>query len=95
MTLYQKTLADFQQSYIGYAALVVIGQSCLGAAAAMYTLQNGTSPFQMVQLAFVVITCMMVNVAILAQLSAKTVYNMTIFSVVLSILTIALNVLVI
>lgn len=95
MTLYQKTLQDFQQSYIGYAALVVIGQSCLGAAAAMYTLQNGTSVFQMIQLGFVVITCMMVNVAILAQLSPKTVYNMTIFSTVLSIVTIALNVLII
>jgi len=95
MTLYQKTLEDFQQSYIGYAALVVIGQSCLGSAAAMYTLHNGTSVFQMIQLGLVVITCMMVNVAILAQLSPKTVYNMTIFSVALSILTIALNVLII
>lgn len=94
MTLYQKTLEDFQQSYVGYAALVVIGQSCLGSVAAMYTLQNGTSLFQMILLGFTVITCMMVNVAILAQLSAKTVYNMTIFSVTLSILLIALNVLV-
>ncbi|MGC4041075.1 MAG: hypothetical protein QM710_09910 [Flavobacterium sp.] len=95
MTLYQKTLGDFQQSYVGYAALVIIGQSCLGAAAAMYTLQNGTSLFQMIQLGVIVITCMLVNVGILAQLSARTVFNMTIFSVVLSMLMIALNVLVI
>ncbi|MGV3697576.1 hypothetical protein [Flavobacterium sp.] len=95
MTLYQRTLEDFQQSYVGYAALVIIGQSCLGGAAAMYTLQNGTSFIQMLQLAFVVITCTFVNVGILAQLSAKTVFNMTIFSVALSMLMIALNVLVI
>lgn len=95
MTLYQKTLGDFQKSYVGFAALVIIGQSCFGAAAAMYTLQNGTSFAQMFQLGFIVITCMLVNVAILAQLSAKTVFNMTIFSVVLSMLLIALNVLVI
>lgn len=95
MTLYQKTLGDFQQSYVGYAALVIIGQSCLGGAAAMYILGNGNSILQMMQLGMVVITCTFVNVGILAQLSAKTVFNMTIFSVLLSIFMIALNVLVI
>lgn len=95
MTLYQKTLGDFQQSYVGYAALVIIGQSCLGGAAAMYILGNGNSILQMMQLGMVVITCTFVNVGILAQLSAKTVFNMTIFSVLLSVFMIALNVLVI
>lgn len=95
MTLYQKTLGDFQQSYVGYAALVIIGQSCLGGAAAMYILGNGNSILQMMQLGMVVITCTFVNVGILAQLSAKTVFNMTIFSVLLSSFMIALNVLVI
>jgi hypothetical protein len=95
MTLYQKTLGDFQQSYIGFAALVIIGQSCLGGAAAMYILENGTSFLQMFQLGLVVITCTMVNVGILAQLTPKTVYNMTIFSVVLSLLMIVMNVLIV
>lgn len=95
MTLYQKTLGDFQQSYVGFAALVIIGQSCLGGAAAMYILENGNSLIQMIQLAFVVVTCTLVNVAILAQLTPKTVFNMTIFSVVLSLLAIVLNVMVI
>lgn len=95
MKLYQKTLEDFQESYVGFAALVVIGQSCLGSIAAMYTLQNGTSPFQMVQLAFIVLTCMFVNVSVLSQQTAKFVFNMTIFSALLSIAMIALNVLVI
>ena len=94
MTLYQKTLGDFQQSYVGFAALVIIGQSCLGGAAAMYILENGNSIPQMIQLGFVVITCTLVNVGILAQLSEKTVFNMTIFSVLLSVAMILLNVLV-
>ena len=92
MTLYQKTLGDFQQSYVGFAALVIIGQSCLGGAAAMYILENGTSLLQMIQLGMVVVTCTLVNVGILAQLTPKTVFNMTIFSVVLSLLSIATNV---
>ena len=62
MTLYQKTLGDFQQSYVGFAALVIIGQSCLGGAAAMYILENGTSLLQMIQLGMVVVTCTLVNV---------------------------------
>jgi hypothetical protein len=95
MTLYQKTLVDFQQSYVGFAALVIIGQSCLGGVAAMYILENGNSLVQMIQLGFVVITCTLVNVGILAQLTPKTVFNMTIFSVILSMLFIAMNVLVI
>jgi hypothetical protein len=95
MKLYQRTLEDFRQSYVGYAALVIIGQSCLGSAAAMYTLQNGTSFFQMVQLAFIVITCMLVNVSVLSQQTPKFVFNFTIFSALLSMLIIALNVLVI
>ncbi|WP_284653735.1 hypothetical protein [Flavobacterium terrisoli] len=92
MTLYQKTLGDFQQSYVGFAALVIIGQSCLGGAAAMYILENGTSLLQMIQLGMVVVTCTLVNVGILAQLTPKTVFNMTIFSLLLSLLMIVLNV---
>lgn len=95
MTLYQKTLGDFQKSFIGFSALVIIAQSCLGGAAAMYILENGTALPQMIQLGFIVITCTLVNVSILAQLSSKTVFNMTIFSVILSLIAITMNVFVI
>lgn len=94
MTIYQKTLGDFQESYVGFAALVIIVQSCFGGAAAMYILENGTSLFQMIQLGFVVVTCTLVNVGILAQLSPKTVFNMTIYSIILSIVSIFMNVVV-
>jgi hypothetical protein len=95
MTLYQKTLGDFQQSYVGFAALVIIAQSCLGGVAAMYILENGNSLPQMVQLGLVVITCTLVNVGILAQLKPKTVFDMTLFSVMLSMMAIFFNVFVI
>ena len=95
MTLYQKTLGDFQQSYIGFAASAIIGQSCLGGIAAMYILENGNTLVQMFQLGFIVVTCAIVNVGILAQLTPKTVFNLTIFSVVLSLLAIVMNVFVI
>jgi hypothetical protein len=95
MILYNKSLQSFQKNYIGYSALVVIGQSCLGSAAAMYVLKNGVSLIQIIQLGLVVTTCMLVNVSILSQMTPKFVLNFTIFSVLLSILLIALNTLVI
>jgi hypothetical protein len=53
MTLYKTTLADFNTNFIGFATLI-IGQSCLGAIAAMNILKTGSSVLQMVQLAVVV-----------------------------------------
>nr|WP_294936157.1 hypothetical protein [uncultured Flavobacterium sp.] len=95
MTLYQKTLQDFTRGYMGFATLAIIGQSCLGGAAAMYILQNGTSLRQMVQLAMVVFACSIVNGAILAQQKPKLVFNLIITSVFISILMIVLNTLII
>ncbi|MGX7667258.1 hypothetical protein [Flavobacterium pedocola] len=92
MTLYQKTFQDFQRGYLGFTTLAIIGQSCLGGAAAMYILQNGTSVLQMMQLALVVIACSFVNGAILAQQKPKLVFNLIIASVTISILMIVLNV---
>ena len=40
MSLYQKTLSDFNNNFIGFATLIVIGQSCLGSIAAMNVLKN-------------------------------------------------------
>lgn len=94
MSLYQKTLEDFQRGYLGFATLSIIGQSCLGGAAAMYILQNGTSFFQMMQLAIVVLASSIVNGAILAQQKPKLVFNLIIASVALSALMIILNTLI-
>ncbi|WP_374174858.1 hypothetical protein [Flavobacterium tructae] len=91
MTLYQTTLENFNKNYMGSAAMAVIGQSCLGGAAAMYVLANGTSIPQMIQLAIIVLACVFANTSILAQMKHKTVFNLIIISTLLSVFFILLN----
>ena len=91
MTLYTRTLADFDNNFIGFATLIIIGQSCLGSVAAMNILKNGTSVTQMMQLAVIVVLCMLVNTSILAQMKHKVIFNLTIASVLLSVTLIFLN----
>ncbi len=91
MTLYQTTFDIFNRNYMGSAAMAVIGQSCLGGAAAMYVLSNGTSILQMIQLAIIVLACIFVNTSILAQMKHKVVFNLLILSSILSVLFILLN----
>jgi hypothetical protein len=91
MTLYNKTFADFQKSYLGIVPMTIIGQSCLGSAAAMYVLKNGTSLLQVFELALVVIISMSVNAAIISQLKPKTVFNLLIASVILNTFMIVTN----
>lgn len=76
---------------MGSAAMAVIGQSCLGGAAAMYVLANGTSLLQMVQLAVIVLACIFVNTSILAQMKHKVVFNLLILSSILSVVFILVN----
>lgn len=94
MTLYQKTLGDFSKGFIGFATLAIIGQSCLGSAAAMYILQNGTSFWQMMQLAAVVLACMFLNGSVLSQQKPKLVFDLLLTSIAISCITIVLNTLV-
>src|SRR6218665_721330 len=76
MTLYQTTFDIFNRNYMGSAAMAVIGQSCLGGAAAMYVLANGTSIPQMIQLGIIVLACVFANTSILAQMKHKVVFNL-------------------
>ncbi|MEG2100784.1 MULTISPECIES: hypothetical protein [Flavobacterium] len=91
MTLYQTTFENFDKNYIGSATMAVIGQSCLGAAAAMFILANGTSIPQMIQLAVIVLVCIFVNTSILAQMKHKVVFNLLLASAFFSVLFIILN----
>lgn len=95
MSLYLKTFQEFQKEYYAYATLAIIGQSCLGGAAAMYILQNGTSFIQMIQLTLVVLICSFVNGSILAQQKHKLIFNLILTSAVTSIIMIILNTLII
>lgn len=91
MTLYQTTFDIFNRNYMGSAAMAVIGQSCLGGAAAMYVLANGTSIPQMIQLGIIVLACVFANTSILAQMKHKVVFNLIAISTFISILFILLN----
>lgn len=91
MTLYQKTLVDFQENYIGYAGLVIIAQSCFGGAAVMYILENGLGFVQLFQMAVILLSCTMLNVCILSQQTPKLVFKFTVLSMALSAVLILLN----
>lgn len=91
MILYHSTFEKFNNSYIGSATMAIIGQSCLGAVAAMFILANGTGLTQMIQLAIIVFTNIIANTSILAQLRHKTVFNLIITTVFFSTLFIIIN----
>lgn len=91
MTLYNTTFENFNKNYLGSATLAIIGQSCLGGAAAMYILSNGTSLTQIIQLVVIVLASMFANTSILAQVNHKIVFNLILISVFFSILFITIN----
>lgn len=91
MTLYENSFASFKENYYGAAAMSIIVQSCIGGAAVMFILSNGTSFFQILQLTIVTLLCMAANTAMLAQFNQKTVFNLLIVSVISSALLIFLN----
>ena len=95
MKLYEKSLKSFEHNFFAYATLAIIGQSCLGSAAAMYILSYGTSPIQMIQLSLIVLICMSVNTSIFAQLSARVIFNLIIASVISSLFFIIVNTIII
>ncbi|WP_296142861.1 hypothetical protein [uncultured Flavobacterium sp.] len=91
MNFYQKYLDSYQHGIIGFATLSILGQSCLGSIAAMFILMGGTSPFQMVQLFFVTIFCMIYNGAVLSQQKPKLSFAILTISIAVSFLSIILN----
>lgn len=84
MSLYNKYFGVFERGFIGYSTLGVLAQSCMGAIAAMAILQNGTSLPNMIQLFLIVASCMAFNGSVLAQQKPKVVFNILIWSMVLS-----------
>lgn len=91
MKLYQNLYRDFEEMYLGYAALAIIASSCLGSIAAMFILMNGHGLLNMIQLFLVVAVCMGFNAAVLAQLKPKFVFNSLIISLVVSTILIIVN----
>ena len=92
MKLYNQLLNEFKREQTGYSTIAIIGQSCIGSVAAMVLLMNQMPAFIKLTLLFLVtIFCMAYNGAVLAQLSAKTTFNLLVLSVLFSIMTIIGN----
>lgn len=91
MTLYNNIFERFNHSFISSATLSVLVQSCLGGAAAMTILANGTSFTQMIQLAVVVLACIMANTSILAQFNHKLIFKFIVTSIILSTVFLIVN----
>lgn len=92
MKLYTNYLEEYKNGLLGYAAIAIIGQSCLGSIAAMYVLKGGTAMPNMIQLFLVIVFCMGYNAAILAQQKPKTSFKMLIASVLFSIVILVANI---
>lgn len=93
MKLYNDYLNEYKSGLLGYSTLAIIGQSCLSSVAVMLILMRGIEISQMIQLSLVTIFCMAYNGAILSQQKAKTSFNILIISIVISVITIIVNLL--
>ncbi len=91
MKMYQSYLKEYSEGIMGYQALAIIGQSCLGSVAAMLILSNGVSFGQMFQLFIITALCLSYNGSIFSQQKPKVSFNILIISVVASILLSILN----
>jgi len=90
---YNSLLKEYESGMYGYATIGIIGQSCVGSVAVMYTLMNSqiSRPVQIFEIFLVTILCMGFNGAVLSQQSGKTQFNILILSVIVSIILIAIN----
>lgn len=91
MSYYKKLLDGYTEGYIGFNTLAVLFQSCLGSVAAMLILQNGTDFWQIFQLFFNVMLCMLFNGSVLAQQKPKLVLNLLIASFMTNTMLIIIN----
>lgn len=83
--LHKRLFLEYKRGEMGYATIAIIGQSCLGSAAAMVLLMGALdTAVKMTLLFFVTIICMAFNGAVLAQLKPLTTFNILIFSVLFS-----------
>ncbi len=87
--IYSSLFQEYRKRYMGYAAIAIIAQSCLGSAAAMVLLMGGTAMIlKMILLFLVTVFCMAYNGAILAQLKPISSFNLLILSLGFNVLII-------
>lgn len=91
MKIYKALLTEFESGQMGYAAIAIIGQSCIGSVAAMMILMSDLSKVPLLSLLFLVtIFCMIFNGTVLAQLKPQLTFNLLILSVLFSCIVIAI-----
>ena len=89
---YNGVLTEFKRGQIGYAAIAVLGQSCIGSLAVMLLMMHDMPiALKMIFVFLVTIFCMFFNGAVLSQMQAKITFNLLIASVVLSSVIILTN----
>ncbi|WP_047414457.1 hypothetical protein [Cellulophaga sp. Hel_I_12] len=90
MNLYHHLFTEFKGKQLGYSAIAIIGQSCLGSIAAMLILKSAAPKVALLlELFLVTMVCMSFNAAVLAQLKPKITFNLLLLSVAFSIAIIA------
>jgi len=89
---HKNLVAEYKKGHLGYASIAIIGQSCLGAIAAMYILKTDHSDiWGLFQLFLVTAGCMAFNGDVLTHQKAQFTINLLIISLALSIALIILN----
>ncbi len=91
MKIYNNYLNEYSSGVMGYSALAIIGQSCVGSVAAMAILSNGTSFGQMLQLFIITSLCLLYNGSIFSQQKPKLSFNLLILSILSSIIALVFN----
>ncbi len=91
--LIPRLTSEFEKDLYMYIPLTIILQSCLGSIAAMLILMQGTTLSSGIQLTICVVTCMVYNAALLAQLKASISFWLLIISLVVNSLLVIVNLL--
>ncbi|MBO0340271.1 hypothetical protein J0654_01390 [Muricauda lutimaris] len=91
--IYDRGYHEFKKNQLGYSTIAIIGQSCLGSAAAMVLLMGSMDMvLKMILLFLVTILCMAFNGAVLAQLKPLTTFNLLILSIVFNTMVILFHI---
>ncbi|MBF6609313.1 MAG: hypothetical protein ITG00_11360 [Flavobacterium sp.] len=91
METYSRFFRSFEESFFATTTISILAHSCLGGAAAMAVLMNGTGMIQMVQLFLVVAVCMLFNGSVLSQQKPKVVFNLLIVGTIVNTLLATYN----
>ena len=73
--MYLKVKTDWNENFMLYASVAIIACTCLGGITTYAIFQNGNGIAQMIQLLFVVVSCMGVLASILTVQKPKILFN--------------------